>query len=277
MMRTSPIAADENRDMVSDKPKTLPFNPFQQQQQQQQTPIQQQQQTQHQQQQTQQQQQGDQTPQAPPSLQTAADKEKELREMLQKKRQVLMERVAERDRMMLRIDSAPKPLAVFTATDQPVNTAISANQNIVDSNLRAVAADDMMGNGDEDADEDGDGDGGDDDNWMGDAQEDEDGDGDEADDADNSLNISNTSDNRPSLQAPSLTPYQSITSPIPIPIPTPTSIPTPLPLGPGQTPTRDLPTSSSSKGSCEGMCPLQERRQRIEENDVHKLEYPSSV
>ena len=261
MMRTFPIAADENRNIVSDKPKTSPFNPFQQQQQQQQTPQQQQQQH------------FDQTPQAPLPIQTTADKERELREMLQKKRQDLIEMVAERDRMMLRIDNTPKLSNTFTATDQPVNTA-SANQNIVnDSNLR-VGADDMMENADDDGD--GDGDAQDDDNWMGDAEENEDGDGDEAEDeADNSLNISNTSDNRPSLQPSSLTSYQSN------PIPIPTSIPTPLPPGPGpgpgRTPTRDLPSSSSSKGSCEGMCPLQERRQRIEENDVHKLEYPSAV
>ena len=36
-------------------------------------------------------------------------------------------------------------------------------------------------------------------------------------------------------------------------------------------------SSSSSKGTCESMCPFEERIQRIEESDVHKLEYPSSA
>ena len=38
-----------------------------------------------------------------------------------------------------------------------------------------------------------------------------------------------------------------------------------------------VPSSSSSKGTCESMCPYEERKQRIEESDVHKLEHPLSA
>ena len=41
--------------------------------------------------------------------------------------------------------------------------------------------------------------------------------------------------------------------------------------------TSSFSSSSSSKGTCESMCPYEERKQRIEESDVHKLEYPPSA
>lgn len=148
-------------------------------------------------------------------LRTPAEKEKELREMLQKKKQDLKDKEAERDRMLLRIsENTAKTSSADILNTQKAVDVQGKEGNVVHNVITDILV--------VDDDAEGDAEDGDDDDWLADPQADE-----EEDDDDNSLNVSNTSDGRPSIAfslpfAPSSSSSSSqptVPRPLPLPLP----------------------------------------------------------
>ena len=271
-------------------------------------------------------------------VQTAGEKEKELREMLQKKKQNLLFSLEERDRMLSRIDG--NSIIADSAPDGLAGKMI--NNEGKDNDNRNMKNDGGKGGEEEDDDTVYENKNGNDqyqrlDQICDDEEEEEE--EEEEDEEEHSLNVSNTSDVTspflnlasyiptdtssapPSSHPPSIfnlhtslhtTSNFGVTENSRVPIPTlhqslpseavhnnattisygnrnsdslpsfspsfsSPSIPSTTTASSTSFSSSFIPSSSSSKGTCEAMCPYEERKQRIEESDVHRLEHPLSA
>ena len=156
-------------------------------------------------------------------------REKELREMLQQKKQDLMDKVAERDRMYKRLDENASKAGGDAST-----SSLTGDKSGVTGGLMGVKqgglTNDVKVTYEDDDEGDGDGEGEGDDDWIGDADEDQP--EEEEEEVDNSLNVSNTSDHHQPQPQP------LVFTPMPFEVPY-SAAPAPL---------NDL--SSNSRGQC---------------------------
>ena len=128
------------------------------------------------------------------TLKSSADKEKELREMLQQKKQDLMDKVAERDRMYKRLDeNASKALVGDSSTSSQAGDKSGHSLGLLGSKSANLPSDVKVTYEDDDE---GEGEGEGEEDWIGDTEEDQ---VEEEEDVDNSLNVSITSDHHPPL------------------------------------------------------------------------------
>ena len=126
-------------------------------------------------------------------MRTPAEKEKELREMLQKRKQDLKDKEAERDRMLLRIsENTAKPSSGDIANS--MNSIHNAGDTQVKDAVKSVIIDTLAVDDDDEGEAEAEAEEEEEDDWLADPQVDEDDDED-----DNSLNVSNTSDSRPPI------------------------------------------------------------------------------
>ena len=126
-------------------------------------------------------------------VKTSAEKEKELREMLQQKKQDLMDKVAERDRMYKRLDeNVSKAAGGDTATSSQ-----GGDKSGLPAGLMGVKPTGLPNDVKVTYEDDDEGEGEGEEDWTGDAEEDHADEDD--DDVDNSLNVSTTSDHQPPL------------------------------------------------------------------------------
>ena len=131
------------------------------------------------------------------NLKSSAEKEKELREMLQQKKQDLMDKVAERDRMYKRLDeNASKALVGDSSTSSQAGDKSGHSLGLLGSKSANLPSDVKVTYEDDDEGE-GEGEGEGEEDWIGDTEEDQV--EEEEEDVDNSLNVSITSDHHPPL------------------------------------------------------------------------------